>query len=133
MFHGFSTAIYHCGQVYFFLKFSPFHKNQAVNLQTILQALHIRFYNLFIVLGLTFFTNKMFAQSVADHHLIAISAQDSTKAVLKVPFTLQQDNYVKDLTFFCRQEWKLEKALKLPLRFRVGSLEQCNKLEGKKY
>jgi hypothetical protein len=46
---------------------------------------------------------------------------------------LLQDNYVKHLAFFCRQEWKLEKTLKVPFRFRLGSLEQCNRLEGKRY
>lgn len=32
--------------------------------------------------------------------------------------------------FFCRQELKIEKATKIPLCIRVGSLEQCNYYEG---
>lgn len=46
-------------------------------------------------------------------------------------FAPEKDNYVRNLAFFCRQEYKLEKVLKVPIRFRVGSLEHCNRLEGK--
>ena len=40
--------------------------------------------------------------------------------------------YAKNLSFFCRQEWKLEKATKIAFKFRLGSVEQCDWLEGKK-
>ncbi|MEO5500167.1 MAG: hypothetical protein ABIR31_01880 [Ginsengibacter sp.] len=34
--------------------------------------------------------------------------------------------------FFCKNEWKLEKTTRLPFRFRVGSLEQCDFYENRK-
>jgi hypothetical protein len=46
--------------------------------------------------------------------------------------TLSPDYYTKCLGFFCRVELQVEKKLNIPLRFRVGSLDYLNKLEGKK-
>jgi hypothetical protein len=41
------------------------------------------------------------------------------------------DLYYCQSGFFCKREWKLEKATHVPFRFRLGSLDYCNTLEGK--
>ena len=33
--------------------------------------------------------------------------------------------------YFCKREWELEKITHIPFRFRLGSLADCNALEGK--
>ena len=45
---------------------------------------------------------------------------------------LAEDHYTADFGFFCRKELQFEKSTKLPLRFRLGSLEYCDYLEAKK-
>ena len=39
--------------------------------------------------------------------------------------------YVNNLGFFCRQELKLQAVTRLPLKFRLGSLEYNDWMEGK--
>jgi hypothetical protein len=45
--------------------------------------------------------------------------------------SLAADHYAQAMGYFCKKEWKFERATGIPLRIRLGSLEQCNRLEGK--
>lgn len=60
----------------------------------------------------------------------------TTTPVLSVnqpgPYSIISSNfYTQTLGFFCKKELQLEKAIKLPLKFRLGSVQQCDWMEGK--
>lgn len=57
-----------------------------------------------------------------------IKPKNTTPVVKQV---IAPDFYVTQLGFFCRQEIKFEKATKIPFRFRLGSIEDCDRMEGK--
>ncbi len=46
-------------------------------------------------------------------------------------YVIPSDIYYIQSGFFCKREWEIEKATHIPLRFRLGSLADCNALEGK--
>ena len=39
--------------------------------------------------------------------------------------------YASHLGIFCQQEIKFEKTAKIPFKFRLGSVEDCDRMEGK--
>jgi hypothetical protein len=47
------------------------------------------------------------------------------------PLYMGTGSYYDQLGFFCKRELDIQKATHLPVFFRLGSLESCNKLEGK--
>ena len=58
-------------------------------------------------------------------------ASPRLKSVYNPQKMLGSDYFMDHLGFFCKKEWEFEKTVHLPLRFRLGSLEYCNYLEGK--
>ena len=46
-------------------------------------------------------------------------------------FSLPPDLYYIQSGFFCKREWEFEKKTHIPFRFRLGSLAECNAMEGK--
>ena len=54
---------------------------------------------------------------------------DSLKSIpLRV---LAADYYANNLPFFCKKELQIQKVIKVPFKFRIGSVEEVDKLEGK--
>ncbi len=68
-------------------------------------------------------------QMHVDTTLRARPATKSTVYFSQSQF-ISPDHFTRNFGFFCRQELKLEKA-HVPVHFRLGSMDLCNKLEDK--
>ena len=57
------------------------------------------------------------------------------KNKINVPLTfsaIPNNFYTQNFGFFCKKELQMEKIIKVPFKFRLGSVQQCDWMEGKK-
>lgn len=74
------------------------------------------------------------SQRVFGTAIIKSLAKPKASVPLVSPSMLISPNfYSTQLGFFCKQEIKLQKAIKIPFVFRISSVQAVDYLEGKRY
>jgi hypothetical protein len=73
--------------------------------------------------------NGSYLSTSLINYQLLFSANTNTKT--DAPQILAGNFYARHLGFVCKKEWQFEKTTHIPFRFRLGSLDNCNFLEGK--
>ncbi|MEP6596459.1 MAG: hypothetical protein ABJA71_10965 [Ginsengibacter sp.] len=64
---------------------------------------------------------------------IVLSKNENTNSFFISPVNVITSNYyTQHFGLICKKELALQKAIKLPIYIRLGSLQECNYLEGKR-
>lgn len=97
------------------------------------------FVNLYLIMVLSIKAQSKFIPESADlskyfkPSFAPLTFQEKLDSLKQRPVKiLPSDHYVRGLGFFCKKELQLEKATKIPFRFRLGSMEYTDQLEGKR-
>jgi len=54
-----------------------------------------------------------------------------SSATTAMPQLIPASFYTSHFSFFCKKELQIEKITGIPFKFRLGSVQQCDQLEGK--
>lgn len=81
---------------------------------------------------LTLSISAAHAQSDSSHIISRAQLKSrNTTVTPRISQLLPSDHYAKNLGFMCKKELQIQKAVKLPIFFRLGSIDYSNYLEGK--
>lgn len=82
----------------------------------------------FIVLIMMVVGQKLSAQMTLPNTPKQLPLDSLKNLPLRV---LASNYYSSNLPFFCKQELQIQKLVKVPVKFRIGSVDEVDKLEGK--
>lgn len=109
----------------------------------------------FLLFCMIFVAGAVFSQNTAvkttlyrDIYTLKSGVQDNNKTisityfstiinkpvipVRQLPFfVINADHYSRNFGFFCKKELQFEKATRMPFKFRLGTVQYCDWMEGK--
>ncbi len=81
-----------------------------------------------IVLMVIVVSQKLAAQSILANTEKKLPLDSLKNLPLRV---FASNYYSSNLPFFCKKELQIQKLVKVPVKFRIGSVEEVDRLEGK--